>query len=220
MKKLALLASVTMVASFASAQVLLSDGFESGLGGWTLNGAIPDFAVDNVNAFSGFQSAMYTGSTVVNTATMTSGTMVNTGISGGVTMSFMHNRNFETNFDGGQLLVNINNGGWVLVPETDMIGDPYNSTISANFSSSIGGQRAWSGNSGGWVSVTANLTGIMAGDSFQVQFLAASDSSVNTTANDWNIDDVLVSATPVPEPATMTILGLGALAAAARRRRK
>jgi len=219
MNKLAFIAAGTLVAGLASAQVLLSDGFETGLGGWTIGAGDPFFQ-DIFSSSSGAASAGLVGLPTVNTSTMDSGVMVNTGIAGGVSMTFMHNRNFETNFDGGQLYVNINNGGWTLVAETDMTGDVYNSTISTAWSSPIGGQRAWSNNSQGWLAVTANLTAIGAGDSFQVRFLAAHDSSVNNAGNDWNIDDVVVRATPVPEPATMTILGLGALAAAARRRRK
>jgi hypothetical protein len=110
------------------------------------------------------------------------------------TITFRNNFNTESTFDGGVLEISIGGG-----PFTDIVtaggsftAGAYNGTISVNFLSPIAGRQAWTGNSGGFVTTTANLPAGAAGQNVQFRFRMASDCSVGSTA--WLVDTLSVSA--------------------------
>jgi hypothetical protein len=226
-------AAISLIACQAQAVDLINTSFEApnNATGFTLantGAAGTNFVLDSTagEAHTGTQFMSWAGVSSVSTATMDSPALSAAGIaSGSVKVDFWHKFNFETgtssNFDGGQVQYSLDGVTWTTVLAGDIAGQTYATTpISASFGSPLAGQRAFSGLQSQYVLSTASLTGINSGDAFKVRFLAASDSSVNSAGLDWQIDDLRVYGDAVPEPASMTILALGALAALKRRKSK
>lgn len=160
------------------------------------------------------------GNTHANTTDLTSPALI-VAASGAVTLSLDHLRNFEApNWDGGAVYISVNGGAFTYVPNSSFTANGYNGTVASwAQGSELGGLEAWIGSSGGaFVTSSANLGSFTAGDSLMVRFRAAFDENTTGGSPDWAIDNVNVT-NIVPEPASMTMLGLGALLLARRRRR-
>ena len=111
------------------------------------------------------------------------------------TVTFKNSYNTESGFDGMVLEISTDGGTtWqdIVAAGGSFTSGGYNSTISTSFMSPIGGRMAWSGNSGGFVTTTANLPASANGQSVRLRWLMATDSSVAATGA--NIDDVVVAA--------------------------
>ena len=111
---------------------------------------------------------------------------------------FRNNYNVESTFDGGVLEVsspNINGGAFTDITAAAVGGSfvtgGYNSTISAGSLSPIAGRPAWSGNSVGFITTTANLGPNVAGQTIKLRFRFATDCSVAGTG--WRIDTLKVT---------------------------
>jgi hypothetical protein len=109
------------------------------------------------------------------------------------TVTFKNSYNTESTFDGAVLEIKIGNGAWqdIVTAGGSFTSGGYNSTISTGFSSPIGGRMAWSGNSSGYVNSAATLPASANGQSVQLRWLMASDSSVAATGI-W-IDDIVIA---------------------------
>jgi hypothetical protein len=123
-------------------------------------------------------------------------------------------RNFyvtESTFDGGVLELSINGGAFqdIIAAGGSFSSGGYNSTISTAFGSPIAGRQAWSGSSGGYITTDAQLPSTVSGQTIQLKWLMATDSSVSSTG--WRIDDVAVlsSVNAVPEPTSLLLIGSG-----------
>lgn len=107
---------------------------------------------------------------------------------------FWHAFDLERGFDGGVVELSTNGGATWTDLGSLMTATGYNSTISTSFGSPIGGRRAFSGDSGGFVETRVDLSSL-AGQSVLLRFDNASDRSLVWTG--WHVDDVQVlSATP------------------------
>jgi hypothetical protein len=111
---------------------------------------------------------------------------------------FRNNFNLESTFDGGVLEVsspNISAGAFTDITNAavggSFVSGGYNATISTSFLSPIAGRQAWSGNSGGFITTTANLGPNVAGQTIKLRFRFASDCSVSATG--WRVDTVRVT---------------------------
>ncbi|MER3431026.1 MAG: hypothetical protein C4324_08295, partial [Blastocatellia bacterium] len=95
-------------------------------------------------------------------------------------------------YDGGVLEIKIGTGAWqdILAAGGTFAAGGYNTTISPNFGNPLGGRRAWSGNSGGYVSSEVNLPAAANGQNIQLRWGMGSDSSVGATG--IRVDDVSV----------------------------
>ncbi len=113
---------------------------------------------------------------------------------------FAHHYDLEGGFDGGVLEYSTDNGtSWFDILAGNGAGVPananrftsgaYNSIISTNWDSPIGGQAAWSGSSGSFNTTSVDLDD-MAGLSILLRWRAVCDKSVSAVG--WYIDDVTV----------------------------
>jgi hypothetical protein len=107
-------------------------------------------------------------------------------------LRFQHRFNTESSYDGGVLEYTTNGGGNWSDAAPLITSGGYTSTISTSYGSPLGGRAAWSGDSGGWVEVRANLA-TLAGSTVQFRWRFASDSSVSDEG--WYVDDVVISST-------------------------
>jgi hypothetical protein len=114
-------------------------------------------------------------------------------------LTFRNNYNLEapisgTNgYDGGVLEIKIGNGAFqdILAAGGSFASGGYTRTISSSYGSPFAGRRAWSGNSGGFITTTVNLPAAAAGQTIQLRWRCATDNSVGGTG--WYIDTMAIS---------------------------
>lgn len=108
-------------------------------------------------------------------------------------LAFQQNYNVENGYDGGVLEIAFNGGAfadWLSVGGT-FITNGYNQTINSYYGNPLAGRLAWSGNSGGFVTTTADFPVIAAGQHVQLRWRFGSDSSYGIVG--WYIDSVSIS---------------------------
>ncbi len=138
-------------------------------------------------------------------------------------ISFDQRFSFEPSWDGGQLQVSVNGGGFVTVANAAFTAGGYTGTINSSYPglSLIGGQQAWTGDSTGYGSlsyVTSTATvAFTAGDSIQFRFLGVWDSRAVGSNPGWVVDNVAVMA--IPEPPAIIFGALVAVIAVGYSRR-
>ncbi|HQY66301.1 MAG TPA: M36 family metallopeptidase [Pyrinomonadaceae bacterium] len=99
----------------------------------------------------------------------------------------------ESTFDGAVLEIKIGAGAFadIVTAGGSFVSGGYNATLSTSFSNPLGGRQAWSGTStGGYIDTVANLPAAANGQSIQLRWRMASDSSVASTG--INVDDVQI----------------------------
>lgn len=108
-------------------------------------------------------------------------------------VTFRNFYNTESTFDGGVLEISINGGAFtdIVTAGGSFVTGGYNATISTSFLSPIAGRQAWSGNSGAYITTTANLPASANGQPVKLRFRMASDCSVSATG--WNVDTISVT---------------------------
>ena len=140
---------------------------------------------------------------------------------GELQLSFRHNYNLESNYDGGilELKIGTNNfTGWLAAGGTFVSGG-YTNTIDAGTDSILAGQPAWSGNSGGFITTVANLPAGASGQTIQLRWRLITDTGNGTTAVSWRVDTIGVSnrlccnltAPALPAPTNRTVAELTTL---------
>ncbi len=114
-------------------------------------------------------------------------------MSGGGQLTFRHNFNLESGFDGGVLEIAIGAGAFtdILTAGGSFVTGGYTATISTAWSSPIGGRQAWSGSSSGFITTTVNLPAAAAGQTIKLRWRAASDNGVGVTG--WYVDTVSIA---------------------------
>ena len=119
-------------------------------------------------------------------------------------LTFRHSYNLESDtgsfYDGGVLEVsspNINAGAFTDITNAAVGGSfvtgGYVGAISNCCSSPLTGRMAWSGDSGGYITTTANLGPNVVGQTIKLRFRMASDSTVGVTG--WRIDTLAITTT-------------------------
>lgn len=123
------------------------------------------------------------------------------------TLSFEHYVATEPGYDGGNVKVQINAGGWLAVPNTAYRFNPMNATLrTSDNTNPLRGQAAFSGADGGvangsWGKSQVDLAavGARAGDVVQVMFDFGRDGCFGNDG--WYVDNVEIThcvAVPVP----------------------
>jgi hypothetical protein len=110
------------------------------------------------------------------------------------TLSFRHSYNLENGFDGAVLEIStpdINGGAFTDITDPavgGIVSPGYNARISTEFQSPIAGRMAWSGNSGGYVTVRVTLPFVNEGHLADIvlRFRLATDNSGASTG--WRVD--------------------------------
>jgi extracellular elastinolytic metalloproteinase len=103
------------------------------------------------------------------------------------TLSFYHNYNSESGFDGGVVEISTDNGAnWIdLGPYMKVNG--YNSLIAADAATALINRQAFSGTSGGFIQTVINLTAFK-GATAKFRFRFASDNG--TGGSGWYVDNI------------------------------
>ncbi|MCD4749010.1 MAG: hypothetical protein K8R59_06525 [Thermoanaerobaculales bacterium] len=101
-------------------------------------------------------------------------------------LEFWHYYDTEDGYDGGVLEASPDGSTWVEVPDALMIANGYTDTLSTAWASPIGGRRAWSGNSGGWIRTRVNADW----NDFDWRVRWRFGTDIGTSRNGWWIDDV------------------------------
>jgi hypothetical protein len=141
-----------------------------------------------------------------NTSFLNSPTLVVTS-PGALMLSLAHRYSFEVGgnilrWDGGQIRLSVNGGAWSAVPPEAFTQNGYNGAVYSNSPSELGGQPAFVSQSPGYaiafITSTATLGNFNAGDSVQIQFMAANDSSVRGAVPNWDIDHLEITQGSTP----------------------
>ena len=165
-----------------------SDSMETGVNGWTVShtGGSIDWTQVATASHSSSHSWFATDQASVNDQYLKSPLIA---VGADAILSFWHSYNLESTRDGGVVEASVNGTTWTDIGTNATTG-AYNATISARRSSPIGGRKAFSGNSGGFIQTQIPLTAY-AGQNIYIRFRQANDSSVGATG--WYVDDVSVA---------------------------
>ncbi len=184
-------ASDTLYVQVGGTSVFLEDDIEAGPGEWTHSadqGADDWGIITSSYAHSPDNVWFASDPSIVTDKFLVSRTVTLTPLS---ELTFWHRYNMETGYDGGVIEISTDGGaGWEDLGPMIIEGE-YNDTISTCCSNPIGGQAAWSGDSGATMTrVTADLAAY-AGTEALIRFRIGCDSSVDDDG--WYIDDVTVT---------------------------
>ncbi len=180
------------------------DSVENGMGGWLVShtGGSADWRIVTGEAFSPTHSWFSPSQGEIVQQFLVTPPIT---VGNGSQLTFRHKYNLESGstsaYDGGVVEISTNGTTWQDLG-TRLTQDGYNATISANFESPIGGRRAFSGDSGGWVETRANLADFV-GQRIQIRFQQADDRSL--ARDGWWIDDILIG---VPTDQNWTAIGV------------
>lgn len=109
-------------------------------------------------------------------------------LSGKSTLSFWNNYTTENLYDGGVVEISTDNGTtWADLANYFTLNG-YDTSISEQYGSYLGGRRAFSGKSNGYIQSVADLT-TFKGQYVKIRFLFATDNGGGSYG--WNIDDIV-----------------------------
>jgi hypothetical protein len=166
----------------------LMSGFEGGMGPFTVEhtAGSTDWSHVNTDKHSGARSAFAQNPSTVSDQRMISESIAIPADATSAHLTFFHNFNTESAFDGGVLEFAVD-GGAFQPNDPAFVAGGYNAQISTGFSSLIAGRHAWSGSSGGFVPVDVDL-GAFTGHTIRFRFRMVTDNS--NADPGWWVDDV------------------------------
>ncbi len=109
------------------------------------------------------------------------------------TVSFRNRYDTEAGWDGGVLEISVNGGAFqdIIAAGGRFIENGYNGVLGAGTNNPLANRSAWNGNSGGYITSTAQLPASAAGQNVQLRWRFGADT--NTAATGWNVDTIKVS---------------------------
>ncbi|MBN1953874.1 MAG: PKD domain-containing protein [Anaerolineae bacterium] len=119
-------------------------------------------------------------------------------VGAGSTLTFWHQHQFESSYDGAVLEISTNGGSTWSDLGAYITANGYNGTISTCCNNPLGGRQAWVDDLTTWTEVTVDLSAF-AGETAQFRWRLGCDYSIGDTG--WYIDDVQITAPLPPNPA-------------------
>ena len=190
--------------------ILFSDGFESGIGGWTTPAGVGvnTWAISSLLPHAGAQHVRG-----VDPASVTDQRLVSPAIAlptgqNPVVLKFWHVPNLENSgttacYDGGILEVTTDGGAnWMQVPNANLLVGPYTGAISSSFSNPLASLQAWCSATTTTYRQTIADVSAYAGQTVQFRWRIGTDSSVGRPG--WDVDDVMVQSCQVPTAVEMS----------------
>jgi len=107
-------------------------------------------------------------------------------------LTFRHQYNLETGWDGGVLEISINGGAFNDVPGAggSFLSGGYNGSLNPS-ENPIAGRNAWTGNSGAFITTVVKLPSSVAGQNVKLRWRLGSDGSFGLTG--WHVDTISVT---------------------------
>jgi hypothetical protein len=120
--------------------------------------------------------------------------------SGVLTLNLKHRYSFEQDYDGGQVLISVNDGAFTTVPAASFTQNGY-SPVKIIGNGVLLGKSAFSGNSPGdaagtFVTSVANLGSFKQGDKIAIEFLGAWDECSAALTPSWVVDSFHIDLLP------------------------
>jgi hypothetical protein len=185
----------------SQAAVLLSETFNGGDGGFTVNTPVAYDGPWVYSAGSGSwtQDGQNSEDGHPNTSTLMSPAILvpQAGV-GVVQLTFAHRYSFEAGqWDGGQVRISVNGGAFTAVPGANFTQNGYNGAVLENSQSALAGQSAFTENSPDFANTKltsiCTLGSFQAGDSIRVAFMAANDTNTRGQFEpNWEIDSLTI----------------------------
>ena len=172
--------------------VAMDDDVEAGVGGWVVDTAVPGGVnwtiVADGHAHSPTHAWFTANYGAVKDDRLVAGPVTLGG--GTTTLSFWHEYNTESGWDGGVLEVSTNGTTWQDVTAMGaFVEGGYTGTLGTGYSNPLQGREAWSGSSGGFVHTVVDLSGL-AGTELWFRFRFGCDSMSSVLG--WWVDDILL----------------------------
>lgn len=206
---------VRSAAAFGPDQISFQDDMENGPAHWTVDGTGggSNFALVTTAANSPTHSWFAPDPSSLSDRRLNLAQALNLAVGSNATLSFHHRYQTEAGYDGAVLEYSIDGGttwvdilagtGSVPANAQRFLAGAYNSTISTEYESAIGGRAAWSGTSSAFVQSRVSLADF-GGQSVRFRFRMASDRSVGSTG--WWVDDVRVFQGTTCEAASLDLI--------------
>jgi len=108
-------------------------------------------------------------------------------------LTFRHNYNMESGYDGGVLEIKIGGGSWTDIEAAggSFVSGGYVGVLGSSSGNPLGGRPAWTGSSGGFITTVVNLPPAAAGQTIQLRWRCGTDRG--TSGSGWYVDTVSVT---------------------------
>ncbi|MGB5057679.1 MAG: choice-of-anchor J domain-containing protein [Candidatus Promineifilaceae bacterium] len=177
----------------SSPNILASEGFESGAGGWTHSGTGDTWTLSTARPHTGSYSFKATNPASVSDQRLVSPPIILPTGESPLSLQFWNHQTIERGtsicYDGAVLEISTNGGSTWTDLEPSLLTDPYDMTVSSSYSNPLAGRKAWCGDPQDWLNSIVSLDDY-AGQTVQFRFRLGSDTSVGREG--WYIDDVKV----------------------------
>lgn len=194
------LQTATLPAAFTVIGAIWSENFDGTVTGWgsLANPISNSWSLVTTQSQSPNKSYFAPGPSVKSITILTSPSIAIPASATNLQLKFWQNRSLQSTRDGGKLEFSINTGAWFDVEAAGsgaaFASNGYNATIKTPGKtadqSDFNGQRAWSGNTTGFVQSIVNLTDTAkyAGKSLRLRWRLATDAA--TASAGWYIDSI------------------------------
>lgn len=179
---------------YSDPTIILTDDFESGIGSWNVyrfgyNEIAEPWRIVNTASNSPTNSWFVPNTEDGIRTRILESPIFN--LTSSTTISFSHQFNTHSGFDGGFIQISTNNGdSWTRIPNSEFIQNGYNGLLAPSNNRLIPGE-AWTGNSEGFIDTKLYLGSYAPSPNAKIRFVFGQNSF--TGGEGWWIDDVKIS---------------------------